>query len=81
MRAIRRLGLFALVVTLAGGAAAAEKTMTEDTALALGREAYVFGYPLVLMDVTRAQLTAVAKAGPWAGSPPRWTWDRASKAA
>jgi len=46
-----------LVVT-AGGAAFAEDAL--DTAI----EAYIYGYPLVTMDMTRRNLTNVAEAGP-----------------
>ena len=33
----------------------------KEEALAIGEDAYVFGYPLVLMDVTRSLMTAVPK--------------------
>jgi len=36
---------------------------SKDEALAIAEEAYIFGYPLVLMDVTRNVMTAVTKAG------------------
>jgi hypothetical protein len=35
--------------------------LTKEEALAIGEDAYVFGYPLVLMDVTRRTMTAVSK--------------------
>jgi hypothetical protein len=41
--------------------AAAQEILREDDALKIGTEAYVFGYPLVLMDVTRQVSTAVPK--------------------
>jgi hypothetical protein len=41
---------------------AAQDKLTEEDALMLGAEAYVFGYPLVLMDVTRQVSTAVPTA-------------------
>src|SRR5262245_7886661 len=33
----------------------------KEEALAIGEDAYVFGYPLVLMDITRSVMTAVPK--------------------
>jgi hypothetical protein len=39
----------------------AQDKITEDDALKLGVDAYVYGYPLVLMDVTRQVMTAVPK--------------------
>src|SRR5262245_37513316 len=41
--------------------AAAQGRLSEDEALNIGVEAYVFGYPLLLMDVTRRVSTAVPK--------------------
>jgi hypothetical protein len=35
---------------------------TKDEALSIAEEAYIFGYPLVLMDITRSAMTAVPKA-------------------
>jgi hypothetical protein len=35
---------------------------SKDEALSIAEEAYIFGYPLVLMDVTRSAMTAVPKA-------------------
>src|SRR5262252_7229891 len=37
------------------------KPISEATAIA--EEAYIFGYPLVLMDITRGVSTSVSKAG------------------
>src|SRR5688500_17629577 len=37
-----------------------ERPSTADT-IAIGAEAYIFGYPMVLMDMTRAVMTAVPK--------------------
>src|SRR5262249_18781064 len=36
---------------------------SKDEALSIAEDAYIFGYPLVLMDVTRNAMTAVPKAG------------------
>lgn len=36
--------------------------LDKQEALSIGEDAYVFGYPLVLMDVTRGVMTAVSKA-------------------
>ena len=35
--------------------------LVKEEALSIGEDAYVFGYPLVLMDVTRSVMTAVPK--------------------
>ena len=43
-------------------AADAKQTLTPDDAVKLGAEAYVYGFPLVLMDITRQVRTAVPKA-------------------
>ena len=59
MRLLHALALaIALAVCLP---AAAQDTRREEDALKMGAEAYVFGYPLVLMDVTRRVSTAVPK--------------------
>src|SRR5215510_5581839 len=39
----------------------ANTKLSREEALAIGEEAYIFGYPLVLMDVTRTVMTAVPK--------------------
>ena len=41
----------------------ANNQLSRDEALSIGEEAYVFGYPLVLMDVTRRVMTATTKGG------------------
>ena len=53
------IALFALVPNLA--LADSSEKLTEDEAAKLAAEAYVYGYPLVLMDVSRQVMTAVAK--------------------
>src|SRR5262245_33863112 len=40
-----------------------KQIVSADEASEIAVEAYVFGYPLVLMDVTRQVMTAVPKAG------------------
>ncbi|MBO0861460.1 MAG: DUF1254 domain-containing protein [Chloracidobacterium sp.] len=40
-----------------------KQTVSADDASKIAVEAYIFGYPLVLMDVTRQVLTAVPKVG------------------
>src|SRR5262245_47512301 len=37
--------------------------LTEDEATKIATDAYVYGYPLVLQDITRQLMTAVSKAG------------------
>ena len=51
--------LGALTARAADDKAAA--TLTEDQAAKVAEDAYIFGYPLVLMDVTKAVSTAVPK--------------------
>jgi hypothetical protein len=53
--------LAAAVLTVRAPADAGGK-VSEDEAATLAREAYVYGFPLVLMDVTREVRTAVPKA-------------------
>ena len=45
----------------APSAPAAQGAMTEKEAMELGREAYIYGYPLVTMELTRRVMTNVAK--------------------
>jgi hypothetical protein len=40
-----------------------KQIVSADQAAEIAVEAYIFGYPLVLMDVTRQVMTAVPKAG------------------
>ena len=48
-------------LTARAGDKEAPAQLTEDKAVKVAEEAYVFGYPLVLMDVTKAVSTAVPK--------------------
>jgi hypothetical protein len=52
----------AAVLTFAPQAHGAPAPMSTDDAMNIGVEAYVYGYPLVLMDATRRVMTAVPKA-------------------
>lgn len=69
MNTLRLVAIAALVpVCLAGGSAgparaageAAPQPVTDHEATAIGREAYLYAYPLVLQDVTRQQTTNVS---------------------
>jgi len=40
-----------------------EETVREEVAKLLGLETYVYGFPLVIMDLTRAVMTAAARSG------------------
>ena len=52
----------AAVLAFAQQAHGAQAPMSADDAMQIGVEAYVFGYPLVLMDATRRVMTAVPRA-------------------
>jgi hypothetical protein len=52
-----------------GKAPAAPKPLEEDRAYALAREAFTFGFPLVVTDLTREQLTRVPKPSGARGAP------------
>jgi len=57
------LGLVALTValiTLNGVPCAAQEKLSEKEAAEIGTEAYVYGYPLVTMEMTRRVTTNVA---------------------
>jgi hypothetical protein len=49
---------------LRGGLADLKEDVREEVAKLLGMEAWVYGYPLVIMDVTRAVLTATSTCAP-----------------
>ncbi len=59
--AITMLAVGTLFVRLATAAADPSGTLTEAEAVKLVAEAYVYGYPLVLMDASRQVMTAVPK--------------------
>ena len=56
-------GLAALVVVVGVGLIAAYPKITEGIAYIRALQAYVYGYPLVIMDVTREVTTASAHSG------------------
>lgn len=49
-------------LALAASSTPSQEHVTPDEARAIAAEGYVFGYPLVLMDVSRAKMTAVSSA-------------------
>ncbi|KRB51848.1 hypothetical protein ASE04_09990 [Rhizobium sp. Root708] len=63
------LSLFLSGAALASPVAAAEEALTKDEATAIGVDAYLYLYPLVTMDLTRAQATNV-EAGKTTGRGP-----------
>ena len=60
------LGFF--LCPLLTSAAQAQSAITEQEAQSIARDAYIYFYPLVTMDVTRKQLTNV-EPGKGLGSP------------
>jgi hypothetical protein len=75
MSAPRVVAVVSLLPLLAAAAAhkpaapAPPKPLEEDRAYALAREAFTFGFPLVVTDLTREQLTWVAKPSGARGAP------------
>jgi len=57
------LVLLVSTVLALGSCKKAEEKVKEGTAFVVGMEEYVYGYPLVMMDVTREVLTAAPKSG------------------
>jgi hypothetical protein len=58
-----RTSLAAALLLALTAASPAEPALSEDEAARSAADAYVFGYPLVLMELTRQVQTAVPKAG------------------
>jgi hypothetical protein len=64
-RYVVTLGLVALAL-LAGWMLGGGRKVKEEVAYVAGMEEYVYGYPLVMMDVTREVLTATSNSGEFA---------------
>ena len=62
-RAVTLVGLSLLAERSIGSIARAD-VANQDTVLSAAVDAYIYGYPLAIMDMTRRQLTNVATAGP-----------------
>lgn len=71
--------LLAVLVTMfdATNQSMAAKAITEDEAAEIGAEAYIYAYPLVLMDITRRVATNVAKPEPSLLRAPMGQWSHA----
>ena len=74
---MRRMTAVALAsVLFAGCGGASDKASTARTAptheetMTIATDAYLYGYPLVIADVTRQVMTAVAKEGDTMKAPP-----------
>lgn len=55
----KTIGITFIIITIANYACHAEQTMSKAEALQLGTEAYIYGYPLVTMDLTKKIMTNV----------------------
>ena len=58
------LGGLGLLAERSIGSVARADAAGQETALSAAVDAYIYGYPLAIMDMTRRQLTNVATAGP-----------------
>lgn len=68
---ICRVGLIAATAAFAlTASAAAAEGVSEEEARAIGVDAYIYFYPLIMMDITRQQLTNVAAKPGAIGGPP-----------
>jgi hypothetical protein len=66
MRKLLRSQAIAVLAVLFLSTSASAWSLREDAAYLLGEEEYVYGFPLVMMDVTREVITATAKSGEYA---------------
>jgi hypothetical protein len=54
-----------VLITFFGAAAVTQETLTEEEAAEIATDAYIYGYPLVTMEMTRRVLTNVAVPTGW----------------
>ncbi|MGE3320183.1 MAG: DUF1254 domain-containing protein [Candidatus Berkiella sp.] len=59
---MKKLNIGLLALSFAAPLGAAPKALTQDQALKLGTEVYIYGYPLVTTDLTRKVMTNVKSA-------------------
>src|SRR5215469_9368835 len=60
------VGTLVALAMLAGWLVGGGRKLKEEVAYVAGMEEYVYGYPLVMMDVTRQVLTATPNTGEYA---------------
>ena len=60
--ASRAFAAFIGGLLMAGASAASAQSLTPSEAKAIAEDAYVYGYSLITTEVTRVQMTNVAKA-------------------
>ena len=58
------LGSLSLTAEGSIGSSARAEVVSQDAVLSAAVDAYIYGYPLAIMDMTRRQLTNVATVGP-----------------